>query len=195
MSSFTKTKTVLCVATFACVLAQNAAAQSLTLIGNTGYAQKCFEASNVAARIQSASFEDLQNCTKAVDHESLSRADLAATYVNRGIIYAALSRFDNAQSDYQKAMSMDDSIPAIYLNRGNLWFVTQQLDKAIEDYSKSLELDVNQPHVAFLNRGLAYEYKGNLTQARKDYQTSLGLRPEWESAKLKLARVEEKLAN
>lgn len=149
----------------------------------------------MAARTQIASFKDLQICTKAIDFELLHRRDLIATYVNRGIIYAALERIEAAEADYEKAMAMDDTMAATYLNRGNLWFAMQDYARAIDDYSRSLELDISQPHVAFLNRGLAHEYRGNLIQAEKDYQSSLVLRPDWRDARLKLERVERKMAN
>lgn len=167
-------------------------AQSISLIGNSSYAQECFKASTMAARTQSASHSDIAACTKAIDHELLNRKDLVASYVNRGIIYVSLERYELAARDYQKAMNMDNSVPAIYLNRGNLWFMAQRFDRAIDDYSISLEKNIYQRHVALLNRGLAYEYSGNFDKAEKDYLASQALQPEWIAVQNKLTRLEEK---
>jgi tetratricopeptide (TPR) repeat protein len=167
-------------------------AQSVSVIGNSGYAQLCFEAASMAARVQSASNSDLKACTNAIDYELLNKSDLVATYVNRGVIYVTLERHNLAIRDYQKAMAMDDSLPAIYLNRGNLWFMSQRFDKAIDDYSTSLQMDIFQRHVALLNRGLAYEYQGDFDKAEEDYQASLALKPEWHIPQDKLIRLKEK---
>jgi len=169
-------------------------AQSVSLIASEGYAQLCYEASTMAARSQTGSFKDLQTCTNAIDYELLLHKDLIATYTNRGIIYAVLERFDSARADYEKAISMDEFSAAAYLNLGNLHFMSREFSQAIEDYDKSLELELNQRHVALVNRGLAYEYSGNLAQAKRDYQASLLARPNWSEATTRLERVEQKLA-
>lgn len=181
-------------ASFCLCLAHTSLAQSVSLIANEGYAQLCYEASTMAARSEVASFKDLQTCTNAIDYELLLRKDLIATYTNRGVIYAALERFDSARADYEKAMSMDASLPATYLNRGNLFFLSREFSRAIEDYNKSMELELDQRHVALVNRGLAHEYSGNLTQAKRDYEASLLARPNWAEATSRLERVERKLA-
>jgi len=44
-------------------------------------------------------------------------------------------------------------------------------------------------HIAFLNRGMAYEAQGHLDQAETDYRKALELAPQWPLAQQKLERV------
>ncbi len=48
---------------------------------------------------------------------------------------------------------------------------------------------MDEYEVAYLNRGMAHELRGDLNAAEADYRQALQLRPEWGTALSKLARV------
>ncbi len=169
-------------------------AQSMTVIGGEATAQECFRAATLAAQLNIASHGDLESCTFALDHAHLRIHDRAATYLNRGIVNAAIGEFDAAKKDYERARRLAPEHGEIYVNRGNIFFLGQVYDKAVREYTHALELDIAKKHVAHFNRALAYEKLGEFGKAESDYLTALELAPEWEAAKTKLSRLREKQA-
>lgn len=184
----------LCVVAALLALISKEAIGQMTVISNTNFAADCYHNSVMAIQFQSSGLDDIEPCDTAIEHGALVKQDLVATYVNRGVIYVAMEKFNLAASDYEKALSLDADLPATYLNRGNLWFVAEHFDRAIADYSKAMELQLGELHIAYLNRGMAKESMGSLLAAKSDYHLSLELRPEWALAEAKLARVERKLS-
>ena len=182
-----------------CIICSNvvycnlAFAQSMQVIGGGSIAQECFRASANAARTGIAGSRDLTACDNALQHGSLKRPDLIATYVNRGVINVALQNYRDAAKDYNKALRLDPDTAEAYLNRGNLWYIARRDDEAISDYDKSLEFDFPKAHVAFLNKGIVYESQGNLEQAKINYMAALERFEDWPSALKKLERVNEKI--
>lgn len=175
---------------------QLAMGQTSTVFGSNTMAKDCFLASQIAATTGYSSKSDLENCNDAILQGNLNSRDVAATYVNRGIIKVALSDITGGLADYETALKLrpDDAAEA-YVNRANLRLLAKQYNLAIDDYNKALEMEVNKPHIAVLNLGLAYEYLGDLSKAKKHYQQVLETVPEWSVAIEKLARVNRKLGN
>ncbi|MEM7359731.1 MAG: tetratricopeptide repeat protein [Pseudomonadota bacterium] len=170
-----------------------ALADSMQVIGGNSYATECFASSNAASLTGSASARDIQSCDRAISHGGLRKRDLMATYVNRGIIFAALNNYDKAQADYERAMKMSRNVAEAYINRGNLWFMRKDFKQAIKDYDKSLKLKVKKPYVALLNKGMANETLGNLHAARRNYKEAMKYVKEWPLAQAKLDRVNRKI--
>ena len=168
-------------------------AQSMQVIGGGSIAEECFRASAMAARTGIADGRDLISCDKALQHGSLDRTDLIATYVNRGVINVALQNYRDAAKDYNRALRLNPDTAEAYLNRGNLWYIANRDDEAISDYDKSLALDFSKAHVALLNKGIVYESQGNFEQAKINYLAALEKVEDWPSALQKLAQVNEKI--
>lgn len=170
-------------------------AQSMQIIGGNSFATNCYRDSVLANRIGDANFSDLENCNKAIEFGHLKKQDLLATYVNRGILYAAMGNLLKASKDYARALDLSGEVAETYLNRGNLWFLASRFEEAISDYDRAQELEIQQAHILFLNRGMAYENLGLLDKAEQDYLASLDLAPEWPPAIEKLERVERKISD
>ena len=173
--------------------AGEAVAQSMQVIGGNSYARECFQLSSSASLSGSAGRTDVEVCDKALAHGGLKRKDLVATYVNRGVLKVAIEDFVGAAQDYNRAIELSGDTAEAYINRGNLWFVSGRYAEAIADYDKSLELGLYQAHVALLNKGMALESLGNLTEAKEAYSAALERNPEWTQASSRLARVNRKL--
>lgn len=171
----------------------SASAQNAQIIGGSSLARACYQASTTATLIGSANRNDLDLCEKAIREGGLNRKDLIATYVNRGIVYVAMQDYVKAAKDYERAIDLSDDTAEAYINRGNLWFIAQHYQEAVDDYARALELNVKKMHVALLNRGMANEHLGNLTEAKNDYLSALELVQEWPPALAKLERVNKKI--
>jgi tetratricopeptide (TPR) repeat protein len=166
-----------------------AGAQSMTVIGGDSYARNCYTAATFAATMNSASSEDMQTCSNAIQYGSLSQRDLLATLVNRGVVAVALEDYQQAVSDYERAVKLDPTTGEVYVNRGNLFFMGQAFDKAVAEYSTALELGLGKEHIAYYNRGLAYEKMKDTENATADYRRASELAPEWTRPQEKLEKL------
>lgn len=168
------------------------AAQSVTILGDSGDARECYFAAQIAVQMQSASRSEVETCNNALQ-QNLHLRDRAATLINRGILHVALEEYQKAIDDYATAERLYPEFGAIHVNRGNLFFMSQAYDGAIVEYNKALAMGLRQESVAYLNRGMAYEKLGRLLEAKTDYQQAIELSPEWHVAQSKLDRVIKKL--
>ena len=166
-----------------------AMAQSVTIIGGGSDARNCSMASNSAAKFGFVSRDDLETCTRALEYGHLTRNDRAGTHVNRGIVQTALGRYQDALSDYIRAMDLSPDLPEAYVGRGNIYFLAGKFNRAIEDYTTALDLDISRDYIAHFNRGMAYEKVGNINDAESNYRRALELQPEWQLALDKLNRL------
>jgi tetratricopeptide (TPR) repeat protein len=166
-------------------------AQSVTVLGN-GAAQNCYHAALTASQVHVTSREDIKQCTTALEHTALSLRDRAATFVNRGVVYLAEEEYQLALEDFEAAARLKEDFGEIYVNRGNLYFMGRSFEKAIDEYSRAIRLGLNKEHVAFLNRGMAYEHLKDIENAEADYRRALEILPEWSMATKKLEKLLQK---
>jgi len=164
-------------------------AQAVTVISNGGDARSCSMAADSAAKSVFISREDLDYCSRAIDYGRLKQGDLAGTFVNRGIIEAALALYQDAFADYQRAMEVKPELPEAYVGRGNIYFLAEKYDRAIDDYTRALDLNISRDYIAHFNLGMVYEKTGKFENAEENYRRALELRPDWQLAKDKLARL------
>ena len=163
--------------------------QANTIIGGESLAAECYLASQAAVLNGTSNRTDLELCTRAIEDVHLSAENQAGSYVNRGVIYMAMKRPDEALKDINSALKIDNNTAEAYLNRGNIWFAAGELTKAVEDYDLAIKFGVQKIHVAYLNRGIARESLGYLSAAQRDYQEALEIQSEWSEALSRLERV------
>ena len=167
----------------------NVNAQSMSVIGGGSYARNCFMASTLAIQVNSASKEDLQECDQAILHGRLTRKDLLATYVNRGILHGAMEDYQKALKDYRTAIELGPKTGEVYVNLGNLYLLGKKYDVAIEQYTTAIELTLTKNHIAHFNRAMAYENNKEFDNAEADYRRAIELSPEWVLPQLRLERL------
>ena len=165
------------------------AAQSITVIGGDSFAKECYMSATLTVQMQSATRDDLKHCNMALDHSNLGLRDRMATYVNRGIVYAGMEEYNKAIKDYATAIRMKPDAGEAYVNRGNLYFLGALFDKAVEEYTVALNTGMKKEHVAYYNRGMAYENLKDYNNAEADYRSAIALLPEWTDPHAKLERV------
>lgn len=156
----------------------------VTVIGG-GLAEDCYIAVKADTR---PGRDSEQVCTQALENETMTRKNRAATYVNRGIVRMRLEAYDRADQDFTRAAALKDDLGDIYVNRGVLKFYQADYQGAIDAINTALELETSEPHVAYYNRALAKEELDDLTGAYFDFLAASELEPEWELVQRQLDR-------
>jgi tetratricopeptide (TPR) repeat protein len=82
-----------------------------------------------------------------------------AIHFFKGTSYAYKGQYDQAISDYNKAIEINLMNAIAYNNRGLVYDKKGQYDQAISYYNKAIEINPKNAE-AYYNRGLAYDKKG-----------------------------------
>lgn len=110
----------------------------------------------------------LIHAQKAID----INPQLAAGYIARGNAMYHNKDYDQAISDYNTAIALDENDSYYYYNRGLVLLIQKKHDKAIEDFNMAILLD-NSNASAYISRGNAWEAKNELEKAFEDYNKSV----------------------
>ncbi|MCJ7542625.1 MAG: tetratricopeptide repeat protein, partial [Desulfobacterales bacterium] len=99
----------------------------------------------------------IAGCAKPQQHQP--RMEDVKNYNKQGISYGKKGQYDQAISNFNKALEINPKLAVVYYNRGLAFDNKGQYDQAISDYTKAIEL--NQRYAdAYYNRGLAFDNKG-----------------------------------
>lgn len=134
----------------------------------------------------------------------------AHSWTNRGAVKQALGDLDGALADLNQAIRLAPTLPAPRTSRAVLWRAKNEIDRAIADTSEAIALGRTRAPVnvmtppgsvlisAYLQRGLAYEAKGEIARARADFEAVLsgnavdaGSKANQATAKVRLALVSD----
>ncbi|MBI3134005.1 MAG: tetratricopeptide repeat protein [Bacteroidetes bacterium] len=111
-------------------------------------------------------------------------------WYNKGIFYQNRGELDEAFSCYRELHHIDSTWADPYYNEGYIHLLmTEQIDSAVYFFNKAVELDP-QYYQAYNNLGLAYEKKGDLTNARLYYTKAVEINPDYKLAKDNLNRLQ-----
>ncbi len=163
-------------------------AAAVTVIGGSA-ARQCYE----AAEFSRSSLTALEACDAALKEASLTRYELVATHVNRGIIKLRQGDMEGAVADFDAAIARDPDQPEAYLNKA----VALLQDRAKAEAARSLfsiaiEKKTRKPALAYLGRGMAQEELGQLRAAYVDYRNASAADPRWDQPRLELSRFKVK---
>jgi tetratricopeptide (TPR) repeat protein len=100
----------------------------------------------------------------------------AEVYNNRGFAYCQIGQYDQAISDFSKAIKVNPRLAHAYNNRGAAYLYKAQYDQAIADLSKAIEIDPRLAQ-AYNNRGWAYIKKWQYDQAISDFNKTIEINP------------------
>lgn len=104
-------------------------------------------------------------------------------WYNIGMYHQTRQELDEALSAYTKLNSIDSTWADPYYNQGYIHLViTGELDSAIHYLTIATERDPEY-YQAFNNLGLAYETKGDIENAKKNYTKAIEANPEFQLAK------------
>jgi tetratricopeptide (TPR) repeat protein len=156
---------------------------AVTVLGN-GVAHSCFEFAEYGGN----PMEGIQTCTFALEQETLSLRDRAATFVNRGILRVRKDDTEGALTDYDRGLAIDASLAEGYVDRGAAMIALRRYDDAVADISKGISLGANRPQIAYYDRGIADEALGNIRAAYEDYKKAADIQPDFHLATDQLSR-------
>ena len=158
----------------------NSLAQSKTSFGSDN-ATLCYQESN-----RPLSEHGIRYCNDAIRQDDLTLRDLAATYTNRGIIYAANGKLEEAMKDHNQAAEMAPGMGKIFVNRGNVYHQTHEYERALADYDTALALDNVAPDIVYYNRSLTLIRLKQWDDARASLEAALKHNPDSRLVKRKL---------
>lgn len=158
-----------------------ASAQSKTTFGSTN-AKRCYQESNTP-------FTDygLRYCDAAIEEDDLLLKDLAATYTNRGIIYAANGQLDEAMRDHNEALLLTPDSGKVFINRGNVYHQLHEYDLALADYKQAEEFGKVPLDIVYYNRALTLIRMKRWDEAEAALETALVHNPDSSRVKKKIA--------
>ena len=105
-------------------------------------------------------------------------AQTAVDYVQRGNAYYEQGKYDQAISDYTKAIDINPDFAKAYDNRGAAYAQKGNLSGAISDFTMAIANNPNDAE-AYNNRGHAYAKLGNYVQAISDYTKAIKINPNY----------------
>jgi len=167
-------------------LAASAATPSdaaVTVLGN-GLARNCFE----YAEFGGSPKDGVEACSNAIELTVLPVKDLAATYINRGILRSRIEDTTGALADYDKGLSLDSDLGEAYVDRGAVMIVLRRYDDALADIDKGIALGSNRLQIAYYDRAIVQEALGNIRGAYEDYKKAAEIQPDFALAIEQLAR-------
>lgn len=157
---------------------------AVTVLGNNTLAQSCYR----AAEFGGDATNGIETCTFAVEHETLTTTDKAATYINRGILQSRSGKPDQALSDYNIGLAIDADLSEGYVDRGANYIVLQRYDDALKDINKGIEMGAKRPQIAYYDRAIVEEAMGDIRAAYQDYKKAVELAPDFTLASDQLTR-------
>lgn len=121
------------------------------------------------------------------DYDAAIKFDPKAkfSYQNRGVSKMALGDLDSALADINEAIRLDPALPSPLTKRAVIWRARGDIDRAIADTTEAIRLAKAKAPVnimtppgstlisALVERGLAYEAKGDYASARQDYTATI----------------------
>lgn len=115
-------------------------------------------------------------CSCATIQQTPFQSSDAEEFNDRGFAHCQKGQYDQAISDFSKAIQANPRLAPAYNNRGAAYLYKAQYDQAISDLSKAIEIDP-QFAQAYNNRGWAYIKKWQYDRAISDFNKSTEIDP------------------
>lgn len=116
------------------------------------------------------------------------------TYYALGMYYQENEEYNKAIEAYTTLLKIDPKFKYAHFNLGYIHLVYLQVyDVAIKHFTDAINVDKNYAE-AWYNRGYSYELRGDVMNARKDYQQAVMIKPNYQRAVEGLNRL-DKLIN
>jgi tetratricopeptide (TPR) repeat protein len=160
-----------------------AAYAAQTILFNESAAFECYQAA-----LHNGGVFDIDTCTLAIEHQMLNRADRAATYSNRGILYARVGNLRESLRDHNRAVRLAPEVASVFVNRSNALVRTKRFERAMRDLEKAIELADESLAYAHYNRALLFQRLGDTKAARDDAEQAANIAPESEGYRVFLER-------
>jgi tetratricopeptide (TPR) repeat protein len=148
------------------------------LFGESAENQACYEAAEAHDVTRG-----LAHCDAAINDADPMSPNLAANYVNRGILMSAARRYRAALEDFGRALQLNPGQPEAYANRGNVNLLRGHAKAAVADYSRAIAGHCPKLSIVYYGRARAYEALGHIPEAIADLKAALALNPNFTEAR------------
>lgn len=118
---------------------------------------------------------------KVKESDTIQAPFLAALFFMRGCGYAGKGNYDQAQADFDRALSLNPKFAWAYCVRGRIYREKEDYDRAIVESNKAISLNPSFAE-AYELRGDAYRYKGDYDKAIADLSRAVELNPNSQQA-------------
>lgn len=126
----------------------------------------------------------IQNYSKAIQLDTMCYY----AYWNRGLIYVAQQKYNEALEDYEKAARRDIGDAKFYDDYGLCLYYTGFKEQALVNFNRSLELNDNRL-ITLYHRAFIYQELQREPDAVNDYKTIVGLDSTYSDAWAELGRI------
>jgi tetratricopeptide (TPR) repeat protein len=158
---------------------------AVTVIGG-GLAKDCYDAVEFE-KVRPA--EALATCDLAIEQELMSRRNMAATLVNRGILHMRAQRNAMALRDFERSLDLIPNLLEAKVNLGGALYGLQRYEEAMAALNSGIETDsVDARAIGYYNRALTHEKLGDLQAAYEDFRSALETKPDFTQAAEQMAR-------
>jgi tetratricopeptide (TPR) repeat protein len=151
-------------------------------------AQLCGKSAARAADGLIAPADAMTACNDAITSGIVDKRDLAATFVNRGVLLLTMKRWAEARQDFDRALEIDPDAAEALVNRGAILLAEGKAAEAIADLDRGIALGPERPERAYYQRGMARETLKDFKGAYADYKMADSLRPGWDLVAVELSR-------
>lgn len=117
--------------------------------------------------IESAKYNDNENALLLLSKRITQDMKNPLLYLQRGELYFQRHKFEEAITDYNVALSLDNSLQQAYFLRGMALARNGNIEAGIKDLSHFIKSNP-QSSLAFTKRGVRYIWAGKLKLAKKD---------------------------
>ena len=162
--------------------APSAGNAAVTVLG-PGPAQECFRIAEYGGDVR----EGIARCSFALN-TALSKTDRAATFVNRGVLRLSLHENEQALSDINSGIMIAPDLGDAYVDRGAVAIALGRYDDALADLNKGIALGPHRPQIAYYDRAIIDEQRGDIRAAYNDYKKALEIAPDFAPAAEELKR-------
>jgi eukaryotic-like serine/threonine-protein kinase len=138
-----------------------------------GYMQRYDKSGNLDRAITA-----LQNSIHTDPRFALGYAQLGEAYRLKNRVDHDPRWVDEALANCERAVDLDDRIPAAYVTLGRIHDSAGKHDLALQEFQHALTLDPKNS-LALAGLALAYENSGRIADAEATYQKAVALRPEY----------------
>jgi tetratricopeptide (TPR) repeat protein len=125
--------------------------------------------------------QQINGCTALIQRGAQQKIGLAPAYYNRGNAYFAKGYYEQAISDYDKAIELEPNNAIVYFSRGKAYAYNNKFDEAISDYNKAIEINPKFA-MAYFYRAQSYSETHEYERASADYGKTIDLEPKFELA-------------
>ncbi len=120
--------------------------------------------------------QEIAQINEAIGDEQTSGPTNATAYLYRGVSHFAKGLYDEAISDFTKAIEINPEYAECYTNRGIAYAEKRLYDLAISDFNKALEINPEDAD-GFVNRGIAYAKIRLYYESISDFTKAIEINP------------------